>query len=57
VTIDLDRNDDPILGTVRVDSQPDRPFVGWIGLLGALEEALETDRHDREGLAPAEPSG
>ena len=55
VTVELKRTEKPILGTVSLESRPDRPFVGWIGLLAALEAALETDCQDGEDSAPAEP--
>jgi hypothetical protein len=46
--VELERRENPIRGTVRGESEPDRPFVGWMGLLTALEAALGTERQDRE---------
>ena len=55
VTIELKRTETPILGTVYVEAEPDRPFVGWIGLLAALEAVLDADSHPCEDCAPREP--
>jgi hypothetical protein len=48
VVIDLERRENPIGGTVRAASEPARPFVGWMGLLAALEAALGTERRSGE---------
>ena len=56
VIIDLARREKPIMGTVRSESEVDRPFLGWMGLLSALEAALGTDHQDREDPAPG-PTG
>jgi hypothetical protein len=52
VIVDLERRENPIGGTVRAESEPARPFVGWMGLLAALEAALGTDRQGGEEAAP-----
>lgn len=57
VTVELERREQPISGTVRVESEPDRPFVGWIGLLASLEAALGTDVQGAEKTVSGEPSG
>jgi hypothetical protein len=57
VMVELERREPPIGGTVRIESEPDRPFVGWIGLLGALEAALGTNAQDVEGPASTDPGG
>jgi hypothetical protein len=48
VIVELERAENPISGTVQIESERDRPFVGWIGLLAALEAALGTGGQDRE---------
>jgi hypothetical protein len=52
VIIDLERRENPIGGTVRAASEPARPFVGWMGLLAALEAALGTEGQGGEDAAP-----
>jgi hypothetical protein len=54
--VELERREDPISGTVRAESEPDRPFVGWIGLLAALEAALGTATQGAEETEPTVPS-
>jgi hypothetical protein len=57
VIVDLERHENPISGTVRGESEADRPFVGWVGLLAALEAALGTDGQDGEDATSADPIG
>lgn len=52
VIVDLERRENPIGGTVRAESEPERRFVGWMGLLAALEAALGTEHQNREDAAP-----
>jgi hypothetical protein len=57
VMVELERRERPISGTVRAGSgSPDRAFVGWIGLLAALEAALDTDVQGGEETVSVDPS-
>jgi hypothetical protein len=42
IAIRLDRSDDPIEGIVVGDGDEERSFLGWTGLLAALELAFRT---------------
>jgi hypothetical protein len=43
ISLDPSGSDDRSLrGRVEVASEPDRPFAGWLGLLSALEAAMES---------------
>jgi hypothetical protein len=44
VVISLDPSGEArfLRGRVQVASEPDRPFAGWLGLLSALEAAVES---------------
>jgi hypothetical protein len=52
VIIDLERRENPIGGTVRAESAAPRPFVGWMGLLAALEAVLGRDGQGGEDASP-----
>jgi hypothetical protein len=54
VTIEVERTEEPIQGTLCVETRPDCCFVGWIGLLAALEAALETDPQEETDSAPTD---
>jgi hypothetical protein len=57
VTVELERHEQPISGRVLAELGPERTFVGWIGLLAALEAALGTGVQSAEETAPGDPSG
>lgn len=40
LTLELDSQAEPISGEIREGEGPSRPFVGWLGLAGALRRAL-----------------
>jgi hypothetical protein len=41
ITVDLEPHGPPIQGSLRSGSDPSHPFTGWIGLLSALETAIQ----------------
>jgi hypothetical protein len=53
VTVQLDRRESPISGVVRQTGKPACSFVGWVGLLAALEEAFDTESLDCSATASA----
>jgi len=54
VFVEFDATDDPIAGSLSAGDEQ-RPFTGWLGLISALERAIDTGRvaHAREGLPGA----
>ena len=46
----IDRDSDPIAGSVEAPDEPPRRFSGWIELVEAIEDA-------RRGAAPADGPG
>lgn len=55
VSIELDGCTSPIAGRLRSEAEPIQTFVGWIGLLSALERAInpsasETDDRNNSAL-------
>jgi hypothetical protein len=44
VTVKLHRRERLLSGTVRENNHPERSFVGWVGLLIALEAAFGSER-------------
>jgi hypothetical protein len=44
VTIELQRLEDPIAGTIQSGAGPPESFLGWTGLLAALQGALGATR-------------
>ena len=40
--LEVDREADPISGTVIQSGQPDRPFIGWLALTDAIESIRGT---------------
>ena len=40
ISVLLDSAQPPIAGQVRTTGQPERPFVGWLELLAALDAAI-----------------
>ena len=36
--LEVDRDADPITGTLSEDEQPRHPFTGWLGLTDAIED-------------------
>jgi hypothetical protein len=57
VIVGLLGRENPISGTVRAEAELARPFVGWMGLLAALEAALGTDCQDGDGAGLADTEG
>jgi hypothetical protein len=57
VIVELERRENPISGTVRSEAEVDRPFVGWMGLLAALEAALGTNGQAGEDSGSGDASG
>jgi hypothetical protein len=57
VIVELERRENPISGWVRSESEVDRPFVGWMGLLSALEAALGTDGQGDGDAGSGDASG
>jgi hypothetical protein len=57
VIVELERRENPISGTVRSQAEGNRPFVGWLGLLAALEAALGTNGQADEDAGPGDASG
>lgn len=55
VCLEFDATDDPIAGSVSAGAEQ-RPFTGWLGLISALEHAIDVGRSadPREGLQGAE---
>jgi hypothetical protein len=43
LSVDVDGSADRISGQVRDDDGPHLPFVGWLGLISALERAIAPD--------------
>jgi hypothetical protein len=41
ITVDLEPEGPPIQGSLRSGSEPSHRFTGWIGLLAALETAID----------------
>ena len=57
LTLELDSVDEPISGRTLQDDGSTRPFVGWLGLAGALRSAFAS--HTRVSVAqppPTEPA-
>jgi hypothetical protein len=52
VTVRLDRRSSPLSGTVSKNGKPTCSFVGWVGLLVALEAAFGTDQLNGGTSAP-----
>ena len=46
--LEVDRDADPITGTLSEDEQPRHPFTGWLGLTDAIE-----DIRAAHGMGPA----
>ncbi|HEX5194649.1 MAG TPA: hypothetical protein VFW09_17770 [Solirubrobacteraceae bacterium] len=47
LSIELDPGPEPLTGTVQIQNEPRRPFIGWIELAHLVEQArslAETDR-------------
>ena len=38
--IDVEKDDEHVFGTVRTEDGDDAPFVGWIGLIALLQQAV-----------------
>ncbi len=43
--LDLDLASEPIEGEVHLRGRSGRPFVGWLGLTAALEQAVADGEH------------
>jgi hypothetical protein len=43
ITLELDPGGPPISGRLSASADPARPFIGWIGLLAALEATIGPD--------------
>ena len=54
VCVEFDATDDPIAGCLSTGEEQ-RPFTGWLGLISALERAIDDGRVEdaREGLRGA----
>ena len=48
VVIEVTGHEHPIVGIICAEHEPALRFVGWIGLLAALEEALDPPDQRRE---------
>ena len=48
LVLEVERNVEPIRGTVADPSGPVRAYVGWIGLIGALDEMRGASSGDPE---------
>ena len=51
LSVEVDRTADPIAGQVRAKGRGRLPFVGWLGLISALERLIATEQ-----LAPPHTS-
>jgi hypothetical protein len=52
IVIELSQGEPEPKGELSVAGAPDRPFAGWIGLISALEGALERIAHDTRTGGP-----
>ncbi len=52
IVIELSQGEPEPKGELSVAGAPDRPFAGWIGLISALEGALEWIAHDTRTGGP-----
>jgi hypothetical protein len=52
IVIELSQGEPEPKGELSVAGVPDRPFAGWIGLISALEGALEWIAHDTRTGGP-----
>jgi hypothetical protein len=57
VIVELERREHPISGTVHSESEMERPFVGWIGLLAALDAAIGAEDQAAEDTYPGDARG
>lgn len=48
LSVEVDRSGDPITGHVRTDGGLDLTFVGWLGLIAALDRVLTVDLDRQE---------
>jgi hypothetical protein len=56
LSVDVDLDVDPIEGVLRHEHGADKPFAGWVGLIRALELALDDERlHPAPGRPAAPP--
>lgn len=46
IVVEIDRGADTIVGRCRDERGGERPFSGWLGLIAALERALEATGGD-----------
>jgi len=53
IVLDIDATSEPPVGEVNAAGAAVRPFVGWLDLLAALEDALEGARAQLADTAPA----
>lgn len=44
LSVEVDRGTDPISGHVYANGERRLPFVGWLGLISALERLITTER-------------
>ncbi|MGH2957271.1 MAG: hypothetical protein ACRDL6_09785 [Solirubrobacterales bacterium] len=44
ITVALDLRSDDLSGVVRLDGEGERPFLGWLGLIAALQGAADEAR-------------
>jgi hypothetical protein len=51
IVIELSQGEPEPKGELSVAGAPERPFAGWIGLISALEQALEASPAPRPGRA------
>jgi len=50
--LELDLEGEPISGTLRLQGEITRPFVGWLGLSVVLEALRRTPAHDCKEARP-----
>ena len=48
LVVEIERHTEPIRGTVSDPAGSEHPYVGWVALIGALEDVLEVARHAQE---------
>ena len=44
IWVDVELGRDPISGAIQADDGEQRPFVGWLGLISAIEALIAADR-------------
>jgi hypothetical protein len=54
VLLELDRDADPIAGSLTGDRTPARPFSGWLALGRAIEQEITRAREVARGIARAD---